>query len=202
MRTSNAAEVKQALLAGKIVAVPTDTVFGLLVDGLNEAAVEQLYMLKKRPKSKSLIAFVSSVQSAEQIVADIPTFARKLIVDFWPGALTCIFRTKEDSSFPFLENEGSIAVRMPNNKALLELLEDMGTVIVSTSANVSGAKVLTTATMVEQQFGDGVLVWDLQETSGDIMASTIIDCQADNTWKLIREGNITREKIWRSLDEM
>lgn len=202
MKTSNAAEVKQALLAGKIVAVPTDTVFGLLVDGLNEAAVEQLYMLKKRPKSKSLIAFVSSVQSAEQIVAVIPTFARKLIADFWPGALTCIFRTKKDSSFPFLENEESIAVRMPNNKALLELLEDMETVIVSTSANVSGEKVLTTVAMVEQQFGDEVLVWELQETSGDIMASTIIDCQADNTWKLIREGTITREKIWRSLDKI
>ncbi len=202
MRTSNAVEVKQALLAGKIVAVPTDTVFGLLVDGLNEKAVEQLYILKKRPKSKSLIAFVNSVQSAEQIVEEIPSFSRKLIADFWPGALTCIFRTKKDSKFPFLENGESIAVRMPNNKALLELLGGIETIIVSTSANVSGAKVLTTAAMVEQQFGDEVLVWDIQETSGDIMASTIIDCQADNTWKLIREGNITREKIWRSLDKI
>lgn len=196
-------EALEAINAGKIIAVRTDTVFGFIADGTNQNTISHLYEVKKRDLNKGYIVFVASIEQAKMYAKSIPSYAYKLMEAFWPGALTCIFPVKKSKSQAmYLPDGASIGIRIPNELHLLALLEKTDKTIISTSANISGEPTLTSLGQIAKAFGGEVVCWDFQShTTTNNLASTIIDCQEKDTWRLLREGSIKKEAIWNILDE-
>ena len=194
-------EIADALKAGKIIATPTDTVWGLLVDGSNKSAVEALYKLKERDISKQLIVFTAGEDKLTSIVDNIPEYAHAFIQKFWPGKLTLVLPTK--LKIYAKQQTETIGVRMPNMPHLLALLETSDLHILSTSANKAGAQVLCDGAEITKVFGVKVLVWEPNDADHlkDVgtISSTVVDCTEDNSWEILREGAVSKEELWQVL---
>jgi len=146
----------ELLRAGKLVAFPTETVYGLGANALDEAAVARIFAAKNRPTFDPLIVHVYDVAQLEQLVREIPPTARLLIDRFWPGPLTLVL--PKTDAVPDLVTAGlpTVAVRMPDHPLALELLRLAGVPVAAPSANPFGAVSPTTAEHVAEQLGDRV----------------------------------------------
>ena len=138
---------------GKLVVFPTETVYGLGANALMDTAVAEIYALKNRPTFNPLIAHVSSLDMARDIVEMTP-LAEKLAEAFWPGPLTMVLKRKKGVSLLATAGLDTLAVRMPNHPTALSLIEKSGVPIVAPSANASGTISPTTAQHVRDSFGD------------------------------------------------
>ena len=126
--------LSQSLEDGNIIAVPTDTVYGLIADASNENAVNKIFKAKSRPKKLPLIIFVSSLKEAKKI----GFFSREeiqLAKTFWPGDLTLVVKKKKKNIFYGHKSFSTIGIRIPKHKALLDLLKKYNKPLASTSAN-------------------------------------------------------------------
>lgn len=183
---------------GKLVAVPTETVYGLSADGLCESAVEEIYEVKGRPETKPISLLVSGMQSAEQFCADIPKEAYILAEKFWPGPLTMILRKK--SVVPDIVTAGcdTVGVRCPDHPLTLELLKKCGKPLATPSANISGMPSPKSADDVLSYF-DGKIpcVIDGGKCSVGI-ESTIVDMTSAPP-KILRQGGLSRADIENAL---
>lgn len=184
---------------GKIVAFPTETVYGLGVDGLNTEAIKLLFEVKKRPEGKPISLLISNVNDLERLGKDIPQEAWKIIDKFWPGALTIILPAK-DLVPEIIRGKGTtIAIRMPDNKIARSLIESAQTPITGTSANISGDKESTTSQQVMKGLKDKIdLIIDGGKTKLGI-ASTILDL-CGKTPTIIREGAVTSKELLKVLN--
>ena len=126
--------LKQSLEDGNIIAVPTDTVYGLVADAYNEKAVNKIFKTKLRPKKLPLIIFVSSVEEAKKI-GHFSKYDELLAKAFWPGDLTLIVKRKSNKIFYGHKSSTTVGIRIPNHKALLNLLIETKKPLASTSAN-------------------------------------------------------------------
>ena len=126
--------LKQSLEDGNIIAVPTDTVYGLIADAYNEKAVNKIFKTKLRPKKLPLIIFVSSIEEAKKI-GHFSKFDELLAKAFWPGDLTLIVKKKSNKIFYGHKSSSTVGIRIPNHKALLNLLIETKKPLASTSAN-------------------------------------------------------------------
>ena len=126
--------LKQSLEDGNIIAVPTDTVYGLVADAYNEKAVNKIFKTKLRPKKLPLIIFVSSIKEAKKI-GHFSKFDELLAKAFWPGDLTLIVKRKTNKIFYGHKSSTTVGIRIPNHKALLNLLIETRKPLASTSAN-------------------------------------------------------------------
>ena len=126
--------LKQSLDDGNIIAVPTDTVYGLIADAYNETAVNKIFKTKLRPKKLPLIIFVSSIEEAQKI-GHFSKFDELLAKAFWPGDLTLIVKRKTNKIFYGHKSSTTVGIRIPNHKALLNLLIETKKPLASTSAN-------------------------------------------------------------------
>jgi L-threonylcarbamoyladenylate synthase len=126
--------LKQSLEDGNIIAVPTDTVYGLIADAYNEKAVNKIFKTKLRPKKLPLIIFVSSIEEAKKI-GHFSKFDELLAKAFWPGDLTLIVKRKSNKIFYGHKSSTTVGIRIPNHKALLNLLIETKKPLASTSAN-------------------------------------------------------------------
>lgn len=126
--------LKQSLDDGNIIAVPTDTVYGLIADAYNEKAVNKIFKTKLRPKKLPLIIFVSSVEEAKKI-GHFSKYDELLAKAFWPGDLTLIVKRKSNKIFYGHKSSTTVGIRIPNHKALLNLLIETKKPFASTSAN-------------------------------------------------------------------
>ena len=126
--------LKQSLEDGNIIAVPTDTVYGLIADAYNEKAVNKIFKIKLRPKKLPLIIFVSSVKEAKKI-GHFSKYDELLAKAFWPGDLTLIVKRKSNKIFYGHKSSTTVGIRIPNHKALLNLLIETKKPLASTSAN-------------------------------------------------------------------
>ena len=126
--------LKQSLEDGNIIAVPTDTVYGLIADAYNEKAVNKIFKTKLRPKKLPLIIFVSSIAEAKKI-GHFSKFDELLAKAFWPGDLTLIVKRKSNKIFYGHKSSTTVGIRIPNHKALLDLLIETKKPFASTSAN-------------------------------------------------------------------
>ena len=126
--------LKQSLEDGNIIAVPTDTVYGLVADAYNEKAVNKIFKTKLRPKKLPLIIFVSSIKEAKKI-GHFSKFDELLAKAFWPGDLTLIVKRKSNKIFYGHKSSTTVGIRIPNHKALLNLLIETKKPLASTSAN-------------------------------------------------------------------
>ncbi|NDQ58662.1 MAG: threonylcarbamoyl-AMP synthase [Acidipila sp.] len=184
----------QFIARGKVVAIPTDTFYGLAADPFNLSAVEQIYQIKGRPESRALPILVNSVEQAGTLVRDLPSNFFKLAEKFWPGALTMVMEASHRLPLKVTGNTGRVALRMPDAQVVLSLIESVGGPVTGTSANLSGHPSCTNADLLVAQLGDRLtLVLDGGET-GAVLASTILDLR-ENTWRIVREGRISEEQI-------
>lgn len=176
---------------GGIVVFPTDTVYGIGCDPYNKTAVEKIYKIKSRNISKSLPVLTYSKETAKKIV-QFNEFAEKIVDKFWPGPLTIILKIRDEKIKESLNLKDKIAIRVPNNKCTLELLEKCN-FLVGTSANVSGNSSYTNPEECLQNlegydvFVDGGVISGKGE-------STIIEIE-NNEIKIIREGSLSKDEI-------
>lgn len=178
---------KEILLGGRPIIFPTDTVYGIGAIP-TKRAVDEIYRLKKRDKSKKIIALVSSIDKIYDIAEDID---ENIINHFMPGALTVIFRAKPKMYDIVGE---TIGVRIPDSKLTLELIESVGGILMTSSANISGNPPAKTVSELSKDLVENV---ECILTSDQILTgipSTIIS-YIDKKYALIREGEIPFEKI-------
>ncbi len=192
------------LLAGGLVAFPTETVYGLGADACNGVAVARIYAVKGRPADHPLIVHVPSMDGLGDWARDVPTYAISLARDYWPGPMTLIV-PRSDLAGDFVTGvQDTVGVRVPNHPVALGLLEAFaaagGKGVAAPSANRFGNVSPTTAQAVASELGDYLADGDQIIDGGpcDVgVESTIIDCTGD-TPKILRPGAITVQMIEES----
>jgi L-threonylcarbamoyladenylate synthase len=191
----------EQLIAGHLVAFPTETVYGLGADATNEQAVNRVYEVKGRPTNHPLIVHVSSLNALGVWAKEIPDYAISLGRVFWPGPMTLILKRQELAQDYITGSQDSVGIRVPSNPIALELLrrfESLGGLgVAAPSANRFGRVSPTSAQHVQDEIGKNLIQGDLIIDGGnsDIgIESTIIDCRND-TMTILRPGAITAEII-------
>jgi L-threonylcarbamoyladenylate synthase len=178
----------------KLIAIPTETVYGLAANASSETAIKKIFTLKKRPESNPLILHIKSINYLKEIAENIPEKAMVLANNFWPGPLTLILVKKAHISELITSGKDTVAVRVPNHPLTLKLLENLNFPIVAPSANPYGSISPTSASHVEKYFKnhiDCILDGDKCEKG---IESTIIGFR-DNQPILYRYGAIPIEHI-------
>jgi L-threonylcarbamoyladenylate synthase len=185
---------KEFLIKGELVAIPTETVYGLAGNALNEKAVLSIFEVKNRPAFDPLIIHTDSIDKVKEYVSDFPEKAQRLAEQFWPGPLTLLLPKKQ--IIPDLVTSGldTVAVRIPKHPLLLELLAELSFPLAAPSANPFGYISPTNAEHVNQQLGDKIpYILDGGECEVGI-ESTIIGFEADDT-VVYRLGGLAVEDI-------
>lgn len=187
-------EAAGVISRGGIVAVPTESFYGLAVDATNEQAIERLLVVKKRPPDNPVLILVSSIGALERYVKDIPAAARLLMESFWPGGLTIVFAAGPATSPLLTAGTGKIGIRLSSHPVPTGLSRIAGVPITGTSANISGQPACVTGAGVIAAFGKNVdLTLDDGETPGGV-GSTILDATVTPP-RILREGMVTREAL-------
>lgn len=180
--------------AGKLVAFPTETVYGLGVNGLDELAVKDIFQAKGRPGDNPLILHISSIDQVECLVQSISQDAEKLMKRFWPGPLTILF--KKSHRVPDIITAGldTVAIRMPNHPIALELIRNSGVPIAAPSANTSGKPSPTDANHVIEDLKGKVHIIIDGGTTGIGLESTVLDMSGAQPM-ILRPGGVTLEDL-------
>ena len=197
-------DAASVLMAGGLVAFPTETVYGLGADASNEKAVTRIYSVKGRPADHPLIVHVASMDGLGDWAHDVPSYAISLARDFWPGPMTLVVPRSSLAKDFVTGGQDTVGVRVPAHPVALGLLEAFvkagGRGIAAPSANRFGNVSPTTAQSVAAELGDYLADGDqiLDGGACDVgVESTIIDCTGD-TPKILRPGAITVEMIEQS----
>jgi len=186
----------QALRAGQLVGLPTETVYGLAADATSEMAVARIYAAKGRPSFNPLIVHVSDASGVDHFASAVPAFAERLAQAFWPGALTMVLQRLPDCPVAQLASAGlpTLAVRLPSHPAMRALIAAAGVPLAAPSANASGAISPTRASHVLTSLGGQIpFILDAGPTSEGI-ESTIVRPQ-DDAIVLLRPGPVTAEAL-------
>ena len=191
------ARARDALRAGELVVVPTDTVYGVAADPFAVGATARIFTLKNRPRSLPLPVLISRPRQAWALCDSVPPGAAELAAAFWPGALTIVMPQTPDLDWDLGDNVGTIALRMPNHADALGLIEATGPLAV-TSANVSGEATPPEIEEVRARLGDAVAIYlDGGRARAD-EGSTIVDL-ARRRPTIVREGPIGRDAIEKAI---
>ncbi|WP_114571836.1 peptide chain release factor N(5)-glutamine methyltransferase [Exiguobacterium flavidum] len=179
---------------GEVVAIPTETVYGLAGDATRDDAVERIFEAKGRPSDNPLIVHVASIGQAEQFASFVPDVARRLMEAFWPGPLTIILPSSGKASAFVTAGLDTIGLRMPDHPLALRLIEASGLGLAAPSANRSGKPSPTSSGHVAHDLSGRIAgIVDGGET-GIGVESTVIDCTATPP-VILRPGGVTREQL-------
>jgi len=182
----NIPQIISALKKGAVLVCPTDTVYGLICDAENKTALEKIFLIKKRDKSKPLLIFVDSLLSASKI-ALLSERQKKFLENIWPGQITIIVKTKKFFSNLICQNK-TIGLRVPKYSFLNLILKRFKKPLAQTSANISGQGATTKIKEVIEQFKDKEIQPDFIINAGDLPTrepSIIIDI-TDNKIRFLR----------------
>jgi L-threonylcarbamoyladenylate synthase len=182
------AEAAQAIRQGELVVFPTDTLYGVGADALNEAAVARLYVAKKRPLSKGIPILLADLSDLEKVAVDVPDLALHYIEQYWPGPLTLILPKATHLPANISPNQG-IAVRIPDHTAGRAFIRAAGGAVAASSANLSGQPPATSAVEALAQLNGMAAVILDDGPSPQQMASTIINCTG-STPTMVRQGPV------------
>lgn len=189
--TSDIDEVVQALKEGKVIAFPTDTVYGLGVSYYNEDALQRLKESKGRPDEKPIPTMVASLDQLHEI-SELNAEAEKLASELMPGALTLLISRRAEVDAFHTNGLDTIGVRMPDDAFILEMIQKLGCPMLVTSANLSGgANTFTTEQVLEQLDGriDGIVIGSAGGDSASTIVNTLDGC------RIVRPGIISEDKI-------
>jgi L-threonylcarbamoyladenylate synthase len=189
-------EAAEALRGGHVIALPTDTVYGLAVDSSVLGATDRLFETKHRPHDVDLPVLVAGVDQALSLATAVPEPAITLMNRLWPGALTLVIPRAPDLAADLGEDDATIGVRCPDHPVPRALCATVGP-LATTSANLHGEPPLETAQRVAEVFGDSVaVVLDGGTCAGT--PSTVVDCTGFEP-KLLREGRIPWDEVLAAL---
>lgn len=182
------------LKCGEVVAVPTETVYGLAANAFNNEAVKKIFAAKGRPQDNPLILHIGNIEMLNDITDEIPALAVKLADEFWPGPLTMIFRRKDNVPSATCGGLDTAAVRMPDNTFTRTLIEHCGFPLAAPSANTSGLPSPTSAAHVYADMkGKIPMIIDGGDCSCGV-ESTVISFDADRI-RVLRPGAVTPEML-------
>ena len=193
-------EAAEIIKTGGLVAVPTETVYGLAGNGLDEEAVKQIYEVKGRPQVKPLSLMVPGAEAMDRYCEDVPQGARLLAERFWPGPLTIVLKAKDFIPSIVLAGGDTVGLRCPDHPMTLELLKKAGVPFAAPSANPSGEESPKTAQKVWDYFSgriEGII--DGGEC-GIGRESTIIS-MAQKPYRILRQGALAEKEIASALTE-
>jgi tRNA threonylcarbamoyl adenosine modification protein (Sua5/YciO/YrdC/YwlC family) len=178
---------------GKVVVLPTDTVYGVGADAFDVVAVAMVLAAKHRGREMPPPVLVPEPRTVDGLAVDVPMYARILMRQFWPGPLTLVLRSQPSLQWDLGETNGTVALRMPDDQVALSLLTEVGPLAV-TSANVTGQPAATTAREAMDQLGGAVAAYldDGPRTGGS--PSTILDCTGEEP-VVLRVGALSPEEI-------
>ena len=186
---------------GELVAIPTETVYGLGADGLNEAAVAKIFEAKGRPQDNPLILHIWDAEQMEQFCHDIPKAAYDLAKAFWPGPLTMVLPARDIVPKRTTGGLNTVALRCPDNAVTREIIHLSGVPIAAPSANLSGKPSTTTAQHVLHDH-DGKIAAVVDGGPCRVgVESTIVDLTEDRP-RLLRPGGITPEQLLAVLGDL
>lgn len=193
----NALETVLALLIrGEVVAIPTDTVYGVAADGFNAEAVEKLFVAKDRPSHKAIMLLLGDYEDMEKVAAHVSPIAQRLAQRFWPGGLTLVVNAREELPANLRAQTNTIGVRLPDSDVVRGLGRGLGRPLAATSANLSGGVNPRTAQDVVEALGGRIaMILDGGATPGNV-ASTVLDCTVEPP-RVLRAGAIAVEEIER-----
>lgn len=192
-RAAGLASAVSAVKGGRLVVLPTDTVYGLGADAFDSAAVAALLAAKGRGREMPVPVLVGSWNTIDGLVYTVPASARELIRAFWPGALSLVVRQAPSLQWDLGDANATVMLRMPLHPVAIELLRAVGPMAVS-SANISGSPPAVTVADARAQLGDRVEVYLDGGPAAEQAASTIVDLTGPAP-KLLRQGPITAERI-------
>ena len=194
-RTTGIASAISAVKGGRLVVMPTDTVYGIGADAFDRDAVGSLLAAKGRGRNMPVGVFVGSWNTIDGLVYSVPPAARELIRAFWPGALSLVVTQAPSLQWDLGDANGSVMLRMPLHPVAIELLREVGPMAQS-SANVSGRPAAVTAAQAHEQLGDKVEVYLDGGPAEQQAASTIVDLTGDQP-RILRTGPISAADIAR-----
>ncbi|WP_427869288.1 L-threonylcarbamoyladenylate synthase [Leucobacter luti] len=197
---------RRAIGQGRLVVMPTDTVYGVAADAFSPEAVQRLLDAKGRGRQSPPPVLIPNVGTLAALAAEVPAPLSALAERFWPGALTIVTTANPLLSWDLGDTGGTVAIRIPNHPLALELLQETGPLAVS-SANKTGEPAARTAAAAQAMLGDSIDVYlENGEADGDGQASTIIDAtgltEEGGTLRILREGGVTREAIAELLPQV
>jgi L-threonylcarbamoyladenylate synthase len=189
--TTNFNLALERLEQGDVVAIPTETVYGLAADATNETAIKKIFSIKNRPLNHPLIMHVCHDWDLSQWVTDIPEYAQQMILAFWPGPLTLVLNSKENTVHSLVNGgQNSIAIRAPKHDLTQQLLRKLNRPLVAPSANPFGQISPTTALHVAISFpNEDFLILDGGRCDVGI-ESSIIQATHHNGYSVLRPGMI------------
>lgn len=192
-RSRGIAAAAAAVKGGRLVVMPTDTVYGIGADAFNSAAVSALLSAKGRGRDMPVGVLVGSWHTIEGLVYTMPDGARDLIRAFWPGALSLVVTQAPSLQWDLGDARGTVMLRMPLHPVAIELLRDVGPMAVS-SANISGHPAAVDADEARGQLGDLVDVYLAAGRAERGAASTIVDLTGA-TPRILRPGPVSAQRI-------
>ena len=188
---------KVSLDRNELVVLPTDTVYGIAANAFSAKGVEALLTAKGRDRTMPPPVLIPKVETMSALAADLPLVANQLAAAFWPGALTMVLKAQRSLEWDLGETRGTVALRVPDHKITLALLEDVGPLAVS-SANLTGKDAAVNVQQAVEHFGDKVAVYLDGGASPKGEASTILDLtqvRDGEPIRLLRKGAITLDRI-------
>jgi tRNA threonylcarbamoyl adenosine modification protein (Sua5/YciO/YrdC/YwlC family) len=190
------ATARRALESGLVVALPTDTVYGLAVDPARQGAADRLFAVKRRPRGVELPVLVADVEQALSLAHDPAPWVRRLMVEFWPGPLTLVVPRRPDLQIDLGDDRATIGLRCPDHPVPRALCRLAGSLAV-TSANHHGQSPLSTASEVAEVFGGEVeVILDGGRCAG--VPSTVIDGTGPDP-RCLRQGGLNWDRIASAL---
>ena len=196
-RATGIASAISALKGGRLVVMPTDTVYGLGADAFDGEAVASLLEAKGRGRNMPVPVLVGSWHTIQGLVYSVPESAKELIRAFWPGALSLVVQQAPSLHWDLGDANGTVMLRMPLHPVAIELLREVGPMAVS-SANSSGNPPAVTAEQARAQLGDRVEVYLDGGPAEQQAASTIVDLTGAHP-RGLREGPVTLDAIAKVL---
>jgi tRNA threonylcarbamoyl adenosine modification protein (Sua5/YciO/YrdC/YwlC family) len=192
-REAGVAAAALAVQRGQLIVLPTDTVYGVGADAFDAAAVRALLAAKGRGRDMPPPVLVSAASTLDALAVGVPSYARALVAELWPGPLTIVCRQQPSLQWDLGDTRGTVAVRMPDHDVALEVLSRTGPLAVS-SANLTGEPAATNADDAERMLGGSVeVLLDAGPTPGPV-PSTIVDATGQ-VGRVLRRGAVSLERL-------
>ncbi len=175
-----------AVRSGRLVVLPTDTVYGIGADAFDPAAVRRLLRAKGRGREKPPPVLIAARTTLDALATNVPAYARDMVADLWPGPLTLVCRQQPSLTWDLGDNRSTVAIRMPDSAVAQRLVEATGPLAVS-SANRTDQPAATVVEEAQEMLGESVAVYLDGGPSSGSLASTILDITGP-TGRVLREG--------------
>jgi L-threonylcarbamoyladenylate synthase len=179
---------------GGVLVFPTQSLYGLAADALNEEAVDSIFEIKRRPPEKALLVLIETISDVDDLVREVPSQARRIMEAFWPGGVTLVLHARSDLPRNLTAGTGKIGVRLPLHPVARRLVKAVGGPITGTSANLSGQAGCRKVSEIDPLVIEGArMTLDAGPLIGG-MGSTVVDMTSPGP-KILREGLVPAPRI-------